>query len=56
MAILAEWPEILPIFFSIFVHGDVFYFLVEFEDDWMSPDESTKNERKGAHWLNCQFF
>ena len=34
----------------------VFYFLVQFEDDPMRPNESTKNGRKGAHGLNCKIF
>ena len=57
-----KWPfrwndqKCLQLFFVIFVYVDVFYILVEFEDDWMHPHESTKNGRKGAHWLNSNFF
>ena len=37
---------------AIFVSVNVCYTLVKFEPDWMSPQESTKNGRKGAHGLN----
>ena len=30
--------------------------MVEFESDRMSPRESTKNGRIGAHGLNCKIF
>ena len=32
------------------------YFLVEFKDDGMRPNKSTKNARKGAHGLNSAKF
>ena len=38
-------------FFVIFGQIDNFYILVEFEVDKMCPNESTKNERKGAQGL-----
>ena len=38
----------------IFVKDNVFYILVEFESDQMSPRESAKNERMGARGLNCK--
>ena len=53
MAIFPKWPKILAIFFGQ-VH--VFYFLVQFEDDPMRPNESSKNGQKGAHELNCKIF
>ena len=56
MAILAKWPYILPIFFVIFDENDVLYILVEFESARMSPRESAKNGRIGAHGLNCIIF
>ena len=40
----------------IFDENDVLYILVEFETDRMSPRESTKNGRIGAHGLNCKIF
>ena len=40
----------------IFDENDVLYILVEFESDRMSPRESTKNGRIGAHGLNCKIF
>ena len=39
-------------FFVISVEHIVFYLLVEFESDQMSPQKSTKNERNRAHGLN----
>ena len=36
-------------FFVIFDEDDVLYNLVEFESDRMSPRESPKNGRIGAH-------
>ena len=39
-------------FFVIFDENDVLYILVEFESDRMSPRESAKNGRNGAHGLN----
>ena len=56
MAILAKWPELLPIFFVIFDENDVLYILVELESDRMSPRESAKNGRIGAHGLNCKIL
>ena len=47
---------IIAIFFVIFDENDVFYILVEFESDRMSPGESAKNGRIGAHGLNCKIF
>ena len=35
---------------------DVFYILVEFKSDQISPRESAKNGRLGAHGLNCRIF
>ena len=46
----------MPIFFVIFDENDVLYILVEFETDRMSPRESAKNGRIGAHGLNCKIF
>ena len=41
--------------FVIFGQVDVFFILVEFEVDGMRPNECTKNGRKSAHGLNCNF-
>ena len=46
----------IAIFFLIFDEDDVLYILVEFESDRMSPRESAKNGRIGAHGLNCIIF
>ena len=43
-------------FFVIFDEDDVLYILVEFESDRMSPRESAKNGRIGAHGLNWKIF
>ena len=43
-------------FFVIFDENDVLNILVEFESDRMSPHESAKNGRIGAHGLNCKIF
>ena len=43
-------------FFVIFDEDDGLYILVEFESDRISPRESAKNGRIGAHGLNCIFF
>ena len=43
-------------FFMIFDENGVFYLLVEFESDRMSPRESAKNGQIGAHGLNYNFF
>ena len=40
----------------IFDENDVLYILLEFETDRMSPRESAKNGRIGAHGLNCKIF
>ena len=40
----------------IFDENDVLYILVEFESDRVSPRESAKNGRIGAHGLNCKIF
>ena len=40
----------------IFDENDVLYILVEFESNRMSPRESAKNGRIGAHGLNCKIF
>ena len=40
----------------IFDEKDHLYILVDFESDRMSPRESTKNGRIGAHGLNCKIF
>ena len=40
----------------IFDEGDVLHMLVEFESDRISPRESTKNGRMGAHGLNWKIF
>ena len=40
----------------IFDEDDVLYNLVEFESDRMSPRESAKNGRIGAHGLNWKNF
>ena len=56
MAILAKRPNIFAIFFVIFGQIDVFYILAGVEVDGMRPNESTKNERKGAHGLNWKIL
>ena len=43
-------------FFVIFVEDDVLSILVEFESDRISPRESGKNGRNGAHGLNCKIL
>ena len=43
-------------FFVIFDKNDVHYILVKFESDRISPRESAKNGRNGAHGLNCKIF
>ena len=48
--------NIADFFFVIFNENDVFYILVEFEGDRMSPRESAKNGRIGADGLNCKIF
>ena len=40
----------------IFDENEFLYILVEFESDRMSPRESAKNGRNGAHGLNCKIF
>ena len=40
-------------FFVIFDEDDVLFILVQFESDRISPRESAKNGRMGAHGLNC---
>ena len=53
------WPNdhnYCQFFFVIFDEKDLLYILVEFESDRMSPRESTKNGRIGAHGLNCKIF
>ena len=40
----------------IFGQSVVLYILGEFEGDRMSPRESAKNGRNGAHGLNCKIF
>ena len=40
----------------IFDEDDGLYILVEFESDRISPHESTKNGRNGAHGLTCKIF
>ena len=40
----------------IFDENDVLYILLEFETDRMSPRESAKNGRNGAHGSNCKIF
>ena len=47
---------IIAIFFVIFDENDVLYILVKFETDRMSPRESAKSGRIGAHGLNCKIF
>ena len=49
MPILAKWPKILAIFSVIFNQDKVFFILIEFESDRMSPRECAKNGRIGAH-------
>ena len=44
--------NIANFFFVIFDEDDAFNILVEFESDRISPRESTKNGRMGAHGLN----
>ena len=44
--------NIANFFFVIFDENDVHYILVEFQSDRISPRESAKNERIGAHGLN----
>ena len=41
-------------FFVIFGQDDVFYILIEFESDRISPRKSAKNGRNDAHGLNCK--
>ena len=56
---LRFWPNFqkyCQFFFMIFDENDVFYLLVEFESDRMSPRESAKNGRIGANGLNYKFF
>ena len=43
-------------FFVIFGENDFLYILVEFESNRMSPRESAKNGRYGAHGLNLKIF
>ena len=43
-------------FIVIFDEDDVLYNLVEFESDRMSPRDSAKNVRIGAHGLNSKIF
>ena len=43
-------------FFVIFVENDVLYILEELESDPISPRESPKNGRIGAHRLNFEIF
>ena len=40
----------------IFDEKDLLDILIEFESDRMSPRESTKNGRIGAHGLSCKIF
>ena len=40
----------------IFVQNDVFHILVEFESDRISPRESAKKCRNGAHGFNYKNF
>ena len=47
---------IIANFFVIFDENDFLFILVEFESDRMSPRESAKNGRIGAHGLNCIIF
>ena len=47
---------IIANFFVIFDENDVLHILVEFESDRMSPRESAKNGRIGAHGLKCIIF
>ena len=37
----------------IYDEDDVFYILIEFGSDRISPRESAKNDRNGADGLNC---
>ena len=46
----------MAIFFVILIQNNVFFILVEFESDRMSPRESAKNGRIGAQGLNCRIF
>ena len=53
------WPNghnYWQFFFLIFNENDILYILVKFETDRMSPRESAKNGRIGAHGLNCIIF
>ena len=53
------WPNghnYCQFFFVIFNENDILYILVKFETDRMSPRESAKNGRIGAHGLNCKIF
>ena len=53
------WPNghnYCQFFFVIFDENDILYILVKFETDRMSPCESAKNGRIGAHGPNCIFF
>ena len=43
-------------FFVIFDENDVLYIWVEFESDRISPSESAKIGRIGAHGLNWKIF
>ena len=57
-----KWPflrndqKYCQFFFVIFIKDNALLILVEFERDRMSPLESTKNGRIGAHGLNCIIF
>ena len=56
MAIMAKWPKILAIFFVFFNQDNVFFIVVEFQSDRMSPRESAKNGRIGSNGLNYKIF
>ena len=46
----------MAIFFVILIQNNVFFILVEFESDRMSPRESAKNGRIGDYGFNYKFF
>ena len=48
--------NIVNFFSGIYDENDVFYILIEFESDRMSPRESAKNGRIGADGSNCKIL
>ena len=46
----------IGIFSVIFIQDNIFFILVEFESDRISPRKSAKNGRIGAYALKCEIF